>query len=90
MKAQIEEFEIDVDVTDRVTLYDYATCRYVQGSKQEHGRWRESIAHLGGTEHIDKHDENMMMQVRARLYKNINMEDVAEDITSYSQTPQLI
>lgn len=66
MVKHIDEFEVYVDVDDRMTMYDYATCRFVHRSPQDEPGWNPAqLALLGGTDHIDKHDENMMMQVHA-------------------------
>ena len=71
MMKHIDEFEVDVDVSERMTMYDYATCCFVHRTPQDEPGWRpEHFARLGGTDHIAKHDENMMMQVRYLIALN--------------------
>ena len=58
----IEEFEVDIDVTDRERLYDYATCRSLH--REAGGKWeRDQFLAHGGTAHVQATDENMMLQV---------------------------
>ena len=59
MEDVIAEFEVDVNIRDVPRLYDYATCQYVTHKGEN---W-PPLEHLGGTDHIEKTDENMMMQV---------------------------
>ena len=64
MIKHIDEFEVDIDVSERMTMYDYGTCRYLHRTASHPPGWRHvQLVHLGGTDHIDKQDENMMMQV---------------------------
>lgn len=62
MQDLIEEFEVDIDVSDRERLYDYATCRYINRKSGE--KWEAEHFHpYGGTNHVEAADENMMLQV---------------------------
>ena len=62
MKECIDEFEVDIDVTDRTRLYDYSTCQYVTRGMDE--KWtKDKLKPYGGIEHIKETDENMMVQV---------------------------
>ena len=61
MKAAIDEFDIEVDVSDTTRLYDYATCREVR--REEGKEWEKAqFMGLGGTDHLI--DENMNIQVK--------------------------
>ena len=62
MKDVIQEFEVDVDVSDRTRLYDYATSRHI--SRKDGEKWEAEHFHpFGGTAHVDAADENLMLQV---------------------------
>ena len=62
MKEHIDEFDIELDLSDRTRLYDYATCQEVP--RKVGKDWdKAQFTSLGGTDHIGDADENMMLQV---------------------------
>ena len=59
----VQQFDIEVDISERTHLYDYGTCKKVvrEEKKWDHHQWHG----LGGTNHDGAMDNNSMIQVIA-------------------------
>ena len=59
---KIEEFDIEIDISDRTRVYDYGTCKEVLRDQDK--SWEPSqFKGLGELEHVEEADENMQLQV---------------------------
>jgi len=62
IKDCVDEFAIDVDISDRNHLYDYANQQDIRRKEGESWDWSK-ITKLGGLQHIEDADESLMLQV---------------------------